>query len=73
MKNDLSENIIRTMLLLADYIKQSQGSINTVDYNKIINHRCSLSFTLHVRAHFVKENKSFPLLKGKLNFVRKRL
>ena len=34
MKNDLSENTIRTMLLLADYIQQSQGSVNTADYHK---------------------------------------
>ena len=34
MKNDLSENKIRTMFLLADYIQQSQGSDNTVDYHK---------------------------------------
>ena len=34
VKNDLSENTIRTMLLLADYIQQSQGSVNTVDYHK---------------------------------------
>ena len=32
VKNDLSENTIRTMILLADYKQQSQGSVNTADY-----------------------------------------
>ena len=27
-----------------------------------MKHRYWLSFTLHVEAHFVKENKSFPLI-----------